>query len=113
MVEATEVNEKQKLSPIEQVKNIAVTLGLEGADEINLSHKIDLWKQEFITRDAVLACVKKLHQHLFKADDPNIARKYREAYRAGRGDIDHLLHLIDPDKILDDKSVQRIKSIWT
>ena len=113
MIEATDVTEKQKLSPIRQVKDIAVTLGLEGADEINISHKIDLWKQEFRTGDAMLACVRKLHQHLFKADDPDLARKYKKVYRASRRDIDYLLHLIDPDKILDDKSVQRIKNIWT
>lgn len=111
MAEATGIVEKQKLSPFEQVKDIAVSLGLDGATQQNLSHKIDLWKQEFEIEDPLLASVAKLHQRLFSADDSYLARKFRRVYHGPRS-IEFVLQLIDPDKVLDEDSVQNIKNIW-
>ena len=111
MIEATDVTEKQKLSPIEQVKNIVVSLELEGANEGNLSKKINEWMQEFRTGDLTLACVEKLHQRLFNGDT-NVRRTFKEVY-GGAPTAEYLLQLIDPDKILDDESVQKIINIWT
>lgn len=111
MVEATEVLIKQKLSPFEQVKDIIVSLDVKRTDKRNLSHKIDLWMQEFRTEDPLLACVNKLHQRLFSGDDPNLAREFRKVYGGPRS-VEFVLQLIDPDKILDEDSVQRIKNIW-
>lgn len=111
MVEATGIIEKQKLSPLAQVKDIAVSLGLDGASWRNLSHKIDLWMREFKTEDPLLASVEKLHQRLFSGDDSYLARKFREVYGGPRS-VEFVLDLIDPDRTLDENSVQRIKTIW-